>query len=699
MNSNELNEDMNFEDFLKQLNMSYSNYLLAIRSNIKNVTVFLKRKVKDKFINQFNIDILKCHRANIDIQYITNPYAVCSYLVSYINKDGRGMSKILRNVVDEIKNGNFSIKYKLNKIANKFMNAIEISAQEAAYTLLGLHMTDCSRDSVFIKTFPPEERVKILKPISELRRLNLKGTEIFQNSLITYYENRPLELENLCLADFAAYYNYSKRINNKNSLVLQNQLGYISKRKNPKIIQYRKYREIDEENYYRENLMLYTPWRIEEEDILIKNLQAEYNTHIQIINANRTKYNCLEINLSEYVQLLESENNEEENEETSLDEEFKIYSVQDTTNAEIEIFETQNNTNFNNFCLKIQLASDVDYYNLIRSLNTKQRNYLNHVVYQIKNNKIFNEFISGGAGTGKSTLIKAITESINRYYQTKPGNNDNIIKVLLTAPTGKASYNINGITLHTAFNLPLNQETGKNKPLSADLCNTFFSKYMHLKVIIIDEISMVGATMFQVLDARLKQIFKSQEPFGGISIICVGDLRQLQPVGDRWIFASNIKEVYQTIVGNFLWRLFKLYELEDIMRQKDNIEFARALNNLANSVLTENNKNLFKSRECELSDVPNNIIHLFSTNEKVNIYNNNKINDGHGEIFISIAEDTFSKKMTVNQKFNLQNYVKTINSTKTFGLIYELKLKINIQYMLTNNIDTEDGLVNGAVGI
>ena len=66
--------------------------------------------------------------------------------------------------------------------------------------------------------------------------------------------------------------------------------------------------------------------------------------------------------------------------------------------------------------------------------------------------------------------------------------------------------------------------------------NTIRSQLEKLQVIFIDEISMVGSGMFNFLDLRLQQIMGTKEPFGGLSVKTVGDLFQLKPVFDHWIF-------------------------------------------------------------------------------------------------------------------------------------------------------------------
>ena len=102
---------------------------------------------------------------------------------------------------------------------------------------------------------------------------------------------------------------------------------------------------------------------------------------------------------------------------------------------------------------------------------------------------------------------------------------------------GKAAFNINGNTLHAAFKIPANRGF-EYCALDSDKLNIIRAKLNKLRVIFIDEISMVGSSMFNFLDLRLQQIMETNEPFGhgGISLITVGDLFQLKPVFDKWIF-------------------------------------------------------------------------------------------------------------------------------------------------------------------
>lgn len=181
---------------------------------------------------------------------------------------------------------------------------------------------------------------------------------------------------------------------------------------------------------------------------------------------------------------------------------------------------------------------DSAYREMLRGLNEQQKQFMYHVLHRLKtcSEPLF-AFLSGGAGVGKSVVTRALYQALYKYFSHKLHNSPDNLHVLLCAPTGKAAHNINGSTIHSAFCLPVGQGF-KYKPLDMQQLSSFRTKYMHLKVIFIDEISMVGCGMFNFINLRLQEITGVRAPFGGISIIAVGDLFQLKPVMDRLIFSQ-----------------------------------------------------------------------------------------------------------------------------------------------------------------
>lgn len=184
-------------------------------------------------------------------------------------------------------------------------------------------------------------------------------------------------------------------------------------------------------------------------------------------------------------------------------------------------------------------------------------------------------------------MIRAIYQTLYRYLNLKEGENADDIRVLLCSYTGKAAFNINGSTISSAFKQNYKQS---DQTLTCDSLNTFRSKYRNLSVVIIDEISMVGNSLLSFIDQRLQELKGTILPFGGVSIIAVGDLYQLKPINGDWIF-NDLKKKDAAALSNNIWKdHFTLFELTEIMRQKDDLAFAEMLNRLRKNSLTNEDK-------------------------------------------------------------------------------------------------------------
>ncbi len=143
--------------------------------------------------------------------------------------------------------------------------------------------------------------------------------------------------------------------------------------------------------------------------------------------------------------------------------------------------------------------------------------------------KPFYAFLSGGGGVGKSHLIKSIYQAALKYYDARAGDDFCSVHILLLAPTGKAAYLIKGNTIDSALAIPASQSLKNYKPLDSCRLNTLRCELGALKLILLDEISMVGNSMFTIqLNSHLKDLKGSKEDFGGVSIITLGDLLQLK---------------------------------------------------------------------------------------------------------------------------------------------------------------------------
>ena len=253
---------MEFDAVLSELNMTEDQYIKAIRSSITRSQVYLKRNSREVGINCYNNDMLNLFEANMDIQFILNPYSCATYIINYISKVDTGLSKLLRETANDMTDGNTSIKEKLRKIANVFINSNVMSAQEGAYHSLGLSMSKSNRKVIFINTNRKEDRVVMLKSEKALKDLDEDSNDVIMEDIISKYSNQLEQLENTCLADYAALYlPQSKNYNfNENEDADDDNDDIIKQRRKRLVIRYRRYNiNQDPENFYREQMMLFLP--------------------------------------------------------------------------------------------------------------------------------------------------------------------------------------------------------------------------------------------------------------------------------------------------------------------------------------------------------------------------------------------------------------------------------------------------------
>ena len=752
LNSINADETMSFVEFLKKLDLSEQQYIKAIRLSLKHSTLLLKRSPSEIRINCYNPHLLKAWRANMDIQFVLDPYACAVYILSYITKGQREMSKLLRKACEEAKEGNKSIVNKVRHIGNKFFNAVEISAQEAVYLVLQMPLRRSSREFQFINTSDPDERTFLLKSMDKIKELPDNSNDIESDNAIKRYQRRPKKLENLCLADFVAWYNCKNESNeqrrfNTNSCCADGYLPetiindnvdddvcgleqtsekdeyemkggiILVKRQKPKIIRSVRFnKKKDPENYYREQIMLYTAWRNETTDLLkdFQTYQDRFEVVKDEIEKNRKQYENHTDVLDQAVHDIESEessnivapNTQYRDEQdrhigSKLSELFGCFDPgKDKQHAEYDLINDIGiypRTNDDEE-LVVKRLKDVDFRKLVQSLNVEQKEFFYHVLNSVKTDKLpLRLFLSGGAGVGKSTVTNALYEALIRYLNAQPQNDPDDISVVKAAPTGKAAFNIRGNTLHSAFKIPANR--GFNYcTLDRDRLNTIRAQLQRMQVVFIDEISMVGSGMFNFLDLRLQQIMGTKEPFGGLSIVTVGDLFQLKPVFDHWIF-ENSKDGYTALATNLWQRYFQMFELSEVMRQREDKDFAEILNRIREGKHTEADVAVLKERILNLSpqhpEYPINSTHLFSTNMAVDQHNHDIFYKSTNEKVEIKAIDIVLGDLSDELKERLKKQIPN-DPSKTMGLYSVCSILKDAKYDLTTNVSVVDGMTNGA---
>lgn len=259
-------------------------------------------------------------------------------------------------------------------------------------------------------------------------------------------------------------------------------------------------------------------------------------------------------------------------------------------------------------------------------------------------------FLTGKAGTGKTTFLKYICENTYKNF-------------VVAAPTGVAAINAGGVTLHSLFQLPFgiylplhhNPESYSSVQLttrSTLFKNLQLSKskrdlLQELELLIIDEVSMVRCDMLDAVDVILKTVRKNQRPFGGVQLLFIGDLYQLSPVakGEEWkILHEYYQSPYFFDSKVVLENPPLCIELKKIYRQNEQV-FINLLNNVRNNIATPQDLALLNSRLTSAENTEG-YVTLTTHNDKANAINVLELNKlpGKGHEFLATIENEFSDK-------------------------------------------------------
>ncbi len=298
-------------------------------------------------------------------------------------------------------------------------------------------------------------------------------------------------------------------------------------------------------------------------------------------------------------------------------------------------------------------------------------------------------FITGKAGTGKTTFLKYIKENSHK-------------KMAVIAPTGVAAINAGGMTIHSFFQLPM----GLFLPLDGGGWNNYSSEVHNrstllknlrlrndkrevlrqLDLLVIDEISMVRADLLDAIDTVMRHVRRQPLiPFGGVQMVYIGDLFQLPPVArqEDWGILEQYYKSPFFFDAKALQMATPLYiELKKMYRQKDDV-FINILNNVRNNCCTsEDLERLHLQYDSTFTPAKKeNYITLTSHNARADTINQNELNKLPGKPFIYVAQITG------------EFYDRSFPAEK------ELRLKIGAQIMFIKNDKGEARrFYNGKIG-
>ncbi len=284
-----------------------------------------------------------------------------------------------------------------------------------------------------------------------------------------------------------------------------------------------------------------------------------------------------------------------------------------------------------------------------------------------------NVFLTGMAGTGKSTLLRGLIEERGDV-------------VTITAATGIAALNVGGITVHRWSGMLLGPRADQSdaeyfKQLQKDhrfSVRAGFDRVRDCEVLVIDEISMLSGRTLQFLDFLCRALRRRDEPFGGIQIVATGDFLQLPPV------RKNPAVPYDWAFLTKAWRdaAFAVIHLTKIHRQ-DEPDFTQALSAFRQGEIRGSDAATLHRRVVTFPD--GNITRLYTHNVQVDKWNAYRLAELEGESRIFDAKLTGPEDQ---QQFLIKNLLTP----------QQLELKCGARVMFTVN-SAEGGFVNGQTGI
>jgi len=276
-------------------------------------------------------------------------------------------------------------------------------------------------------------------------------------------------------------------------------------------------------------------------------------------------------------------------------------------------------------------------------------------------------FITGKAGSGKTTFL--------RHYMTRANK-----KTVVLAPTGIAALNCGGATVHSFFNfkpdITLSKIKKKNLPEE--------SIYKKVETIIIDEASMLRCDILDCVDKFLRlNREKQHEPFGGVQIVFIGDLKQLPPVVNKWeqdIFESVYSSPYFLSADSLNKCILHTVEFKKVYRQNDP-DFIALLNAVRDGKITD--KDIAELNKKVQNHVLDKLmtVYLTTTNKKAASINEKYLSKIESEEMIFMAGVE-----------NIEEDSKDLPTER------ELLIKKGAQVMMVNN-DSKDRWVNGSIGL
>ena len=676
----------------------------------KHVESEMLTRRNDERLNSHNRVMLENWRANVDLQVIVDEKACARYMTKYAAKGeprSKSASEILKLSVSSLESTD-QVSSAIKKAMIQVAGDRDMAAQETAHMLLSLPLVGCSFS--FVTVCLENSRKVILDEENQ-------GDEVLQKSVLQDYgeratlSSRYTGLSQLNLMQYVSQYSKVR--------------GELTKRANPYVV--RTFPKIsanpggpDFGKYCKYQLIKFKPWEgqpsnawnnEEESDEMFINT---YDRFLLTDSAEDYVFRYYEETDLVHAALHGQDNEDDQRQDESDDDESEVDAPIEE-NVDDWMLLCRINQQFQEAGNQMSDNEAVDWFEEVRAvprdllrespgwiyskrkeaeevgqqyqedqlcvsdpetLNDKQRLAFDLITSQNDDNaKPVHMIVSGTAGTGKTYLISAVKQVLGAHC-------------IVTATTGIAAFSINGQTLHSAAQLPIREY----RDLQGDSLQRLQLRLEGKRFLIVDEMSMIGHKMLSSLDNRLRAGTGNQDiPFGGMSVILMGDFGQLPPVGDKPMYVTGNGSVVSDH-GHSLYLMFdSVIILEQVMRQAgedtETIAFRGLLMRMRNGKVTEEDWKLLLQHST--TNVP-----MDQFTDAIRLYFDKK----------SVAEYNYEKLLQIGQpvaKIQAKHSghgASAATSDDAGGLEAVLFLSRKAEVMLTCNLWAEVGLCNGSFG-
>ncbi|EXU95371.1 PIF1-like helicase [Metarhizium robertsii] len=662
----------------------------------------------DSQINHYNRLLTVAWLANTDISPCTSLQQVVDYAAKYCSKSEKkseSFAQIGKALMPRVKDQNPLISF-TSKLLNQLVAERDYSKQEVSHLLLGLPLQEGSRTCLY---------VDCRNPGRHSRSLQMDGDEVDEApNVYEKYKQRPESLGDLAYVSFLKYWNFRPRDPSKWK---QWQPGNVNGR--PRVLVYFPRYQADPEgqqwpDYCRVKLTLNHPHRHLDELLTFDG--QTFRSHVQAFSYcwqhhshsddhyGRPKEVQLQPQEDQYEALPVEEEYDDEDwmrlaallpDNPLTQEGLDLLGRRDIDvnydwTRHVGTYPELRASYWKDLIASHPIANDVEVLGpqWRDPLNPQQRLVYDTCVghFLAKTPAQILLHVDGGGGTGKSFLIKVLSSHLQATALPDPS------PICRAAPTGVASNQIQGSTIHSLLRLPVG---GAFTDLSPADAAALQSRLRHVKYLVIDEKSMLGLEQLARIDSRLRQAFpqRSSEFFGSVSVLLVGDFFQLPPVRQKPLYSTSTNLSLLERKGQAAYQLFdRSVFLTTVQRQAgdEQARFRQALQELREVKLSIPSWNLLSSRvQAKLTqtevDSFSAALRVYSTKARVNEYNY--------EHMVHLNAPAIQVEAKNQGKGAAQ-----APSDNAGNLSNKFPVAKGARVMLTTNLWQPAGLVNGAQG-